>query len=77
MNNTTTENSVEAQCAGKQGFAKRSLALTIARKGSHSKDKPMAAYVCPHCRMWHVGQSILKKTQAGVDRGMGIVEKHS
>ena len=77
MNNTTTENSVEAQCAGKQGFTKRSLALTIARKGSRSKDKPVAAYVCPHCRMWHVGQSILKKTQAGVDRGMGIVEKHS
>lgn len=77
MNNTTTENSVEAQCAGKQGFTKRSLALKIAKKSSRSKDKPVAAYVCPHCRMWHVGHSILKKTQAGVDRGMRIVEKHS
>lgn len=77
MNNTTTENSVEAQCAGKQGFTQLALALKVAKKGSRAKDKPMAAYICPHCRMWHVGQSIMKKAQAGVDRGMRIVEKHS
>lgn len=77
MNNTTTPNDAAAQCIGKQGFTKRSLALEMAKKGSRSKDKPVAAYVCPHCRMLHVGQSIMKKTQAGVDRGMKIVEKHS
>lgn len=77
MNNTTAENSVEAQCAGKQGFTKRSLALKIAKKGSRSKDKPVAAYVCPHCGLWHVGQSVLKRTQAGIGRGIKVLEKHS
>lgn len=77
MNNTTTENSVEAQCVGKQGFSSRTLAMMVAKKGARAKDKPMAAYVYPHCRMWHVGQSALKRTQAGVGNGIKILEKHS
>lgn len=77
MNNTTTENSVEAQCVGKQVFSSRTLAMMVAKKGARAKDKPMAAYVCPHCRMWHVGQSALKRTQAGGGNGIKILEKHS
>ena len=77
MNNTTTENFVEAQCVGKQGFSSRTLAMMVAKKGARAKGKPMAAYVCQHCRMWHVGQSVLKRTQAGIGRGIKVLEKHS
>lgn len=77
MNNTTTPSGVEDQCNGKQGFASYSLAVKVAKKGARAKDKPMAAYVCPHCRMWHVGQSVLKRTQAGVGKGIKVLEKHS
>jgi len=77
MNNTNTESSVEAQCVGKQGFSSRTLAMKVAKKGARAKDKPMAAYVCPHCRMWRVGQSVLKRTQAGLGKGIKVLEKHS
>lgn len=77
MNNITTESAVEAQCVGKHGFVSRTLAMKVAKKGARAKDKPMAAYVCPHCRMWRVGQSALKRTQAGVGKGIKVLEKQS
>jgi len=69
--------SIEAQCNGKQGFDSYRLAVGIATKGARSKDKAISAYKCPHCKKFHVGQTIIKRTQAGVDRGMRVVEKHS
>ena len=77
MSTTTTTNLVEAQCHGKQGFTSRKLAVKVARKGSRAKDIAMAAYKCPHCDLYHVGQSALKRTQAGIGRGIKVLEKHS
>ena len=70
-------NPVEAQCMGKQAFASRSLATQVARKGSRSKDVPVSSYKCEHCGAYHVGQSSLKRTQAGVGNGMKYLEKHA
>lgn len=77
MKSNTTINTVEAQCQGKHGFKSYRLAVGVASNGARSKDKAVSAYKCPHCGLYHVGQSVLKRTQAGVDRGMRVVEKHS
>ena len=74
---TTTPGPVEAQCHGKQGFSDHALAVKVARKGARSKDRAVSAYKCPHCHMYHVGQSVMKRTQAGVGRGIKILEKHA
>ena len=74
---TTTPTLVEAQCLGKQGFTSHKPAVDIARKGSRAKETRVAAYRCPHCGLFHVGQSVLKRTQAGIGRGIKVLEKHS
>lgn len=77
MKSSNMPSTPEAQCIGKQGFDSYRLAVGIATKGARSKDKAISAYKCPHCKKFHVGQTIIKRTQAGVDRGMRVVEKHS
>jgi uncharacterized protein YlaI len=77
VKSSTTPSTTEAQCHGKQGFDSYRLAVGIATKAARSKDKAISAYKCPHCKKFHVGQTIIKRTQAGVDRGMRVVEKHS
>lgn len=77
MKSSTLPSTPEARCIGKQGFDSYRLAVGIATKGARSKDKAISAYKCPHCKKFHVGQSILKRTQAGLGRGMKILEKHS
>jgi len=77
VKSSTPPSTPEAQCQGKKGFDSYRLAVGIAAKGARSKDKAISAYKCPHCKKFHVGQSIIKRTQAGVDRGMRVVEKHS
>ena len=70
-------NPPEAQCHGKQGFQSYALAAKVARRGSQSKDVPVSAYSCPHCGKFHVGSSVMKRTQAGVGKGIKILEKHA
>lgn len=70
-------NQAEFQCHGKQGFSDHALAEKVARKGSRAKDTAVAPYKCPHCHLFHVGQSVMKQTQAGVGKGIKILRKHS
>ncbi len=77
MSITTTPSGIEDQCQGKKGFASYSLAVKVARKSARSKDVAISAYSCPHCHLFHVGQSVLKRTQAGIGRGIKLLEKHS
>jgi len=77
MNNTTSRSGVEDQCNGKQAFDSYALAVKVARRGSRAKETRVAACVCPHCHKYHVGQSVLKRTQAGVGKGIKFLVKHS
>lgn len=70
-------NATEYQCHGKQGFSDHDLAVKVARKGSRSKETSVSAYKCPHCHQFHVGQSVIKRTQAGIGKGIRVVRKHS
>jgi len=75
--NPLTHNPAEAQCMGKQGFLSHALASKVARKGSRAKDIPVSSYRCPHCGLYHVGSSTIKRTQCGVGNGIKILEKHA
>ena len=70
-------NQAEFQCHGKQGFGDRGLAVKVARKVARLKETAVAPYKCPHCHLFHVGQSVMKQTQAGVVKGIKILKKHS
>lgn len=60
----------QKQCSGKRGFSTPANAkMEISR--SHANVK-MEHYLCPWCRMWHVGHSRTKKGNAGGSRMRAI-----
>lgn len=59
MRTRVTARDRASTCTGKQAFRSPDIAMRIGKRIRRRSDQRMAAYRCPHCRLWHLGHDDL------------------